>query len=84
VRPEVVQDLLAQTRRQGYCSHRGLGFPGIGGIGIGVRDGLGVTHAALSIGVVESRLTPDRQAMLVKLLQDEAARIARQLGQISS
>jgi DNA-binding IclR family transcriptional regulator len=84
VRPEVVRDLVSQTRRQGYCSHKGLGFPGIGGIGIGVNDGLGATHAALSIGVVESRLTPDRHAMLVKLLQDEGARIARQVAQISA
>ena len=84
VRPEVVRDLLSQTRRQGYCSHTGLGFPGIGGLGIGVKDGFGATQAALSIGVVSSRLTRDRQAMLVKLLQDEAARIARHFAQISS
>jgi DNA-binding IclR family transcriptional regulator len=84
IRPEIVQDLLSQTRRQGYCFHKGLGFPGIGGIGIGVRDLLGNTPAAISIGVVESRLTSGRHAMLVKLLQEEAARIARQLGQISS
>lgn len=79
VTPDIVRRLIEQTRTRGYCTHQGLGFPGLGGIGMVIRDRDGAPLAALSIGAAASRLGEDRLPMLVELVRGEAARIEQQL-----
>ncbi len=79
VTPGIVRQLVDQARARGYCTHLGLGFPGLGGIGVVIRDRDGAPLAALSIGAAASRLSEDRIRSLVGLVRDEAVRVERQL-----
>ncbi len=75
ITPELVLDLVSDTRKRGFCGHSGLGYPGVGGIGVAVRDEYGQPTAALAIGAAESRLNKARQETLAKILHEEAEKI---------
>ena len=70
---------VSDTRKRGFCIHSGLGFPGVGGIGVVVRDEYGQPTAALAIGAAESRLNKVRQETLAKVLHEEAEKVHQQL-----
>jgi DNA-binding IclR family transcriptional regulator len=67
----VLDELVAEARERGYGMNRGLLFPGSWGIGMVVRDGQGRPEACLSLACVESRLQPDREPELARLLAEE-------------
>jgi DNA-binding IclR family transcriptional regulator len=68
----VVLDLVAEARHLGYGINRGLLFPGSWGMGVVVRDARGRPDACLSLAAIESRMQPDRQPALYRLLREEA------------
>lgn len=73
--PGVLKGLVAEARDKGYGLNRGLLFPGSWGIGVVVRDRQGRPDACLSIAAIESRLQPDREVELARLLFEEARRL---------
>jgi DNA-binding IclR family transcriptional regulator len=52
-------------------------MPGMTGVGVPILDAQGRAVAALSIGTTTDRLTPDRKAIIVGTLRQEAAAIGR-------
>lgn len=81
---EIVRDDVARTLDQGFALNPGRLVPGSWGVGVPVRLPHGRVAGALSIAAVDSRLQPDRQRELAKLLRDEArvveARIVKLFG----
>lgn len=81
---EIVRDDVARTLDQGFALNPGRLVPGSWGVGVPVRLPHGRVAGALSTAAVDSRLQPDRQRELAKLLRDEArvveARIVKLFG----
>jgi len=81
---EIVREDVARTLDQGFALNPGRFVPGSWGVGVPVLFPDGRVAGALSIAAVDSRLQPDRQRELAKLLRDEArvveARIAKLFG----
>lgn len=77
--PRLLKELVAEARDKGYGINRGLLFPGSWGIGVVVRDRQGRPDACLSIAAIESRLQPDREGELARLLFEEARRLEARL-----
>ncbi|HYF57102.1 MAG TPA: IclR family transcriptional regulator C-terminal domain-containing protein, partial [Salinarimonas sp.] len=75
--PGRLRGLVAESRARGYAMNRGLLFPGSWGMGLAVRDADGRPVACLSLACVESRLGPDREPALARLLADEVAALER-------
>lgn len=82
--PKLLEDLVVEAREKGYGINRGLLFPGSWGIGVAVRDRQGRPDSCLSIAAIESRLQPDREGELARLLFDEAARLEARLREFGS
>ncbi|MEJ1158160.1 IclR family transcriptional regulator [Prosthecomicrobium sp. N25] len=76
---EVLLGLVTEARATGYGINRGLLFPGSWGMGVVVRDAEGRPDACLSLAAVESRMQPDRQPELYRLLRQEADRLEARL-----
>jgi DNA-binding IclR family transcriptional regulator len=53
---------------------------GMAGVGVPVLDREGRAVAALSVGTISARLSPDRMPTVVELLQREATAIGAQLN----
>ena len=79
VTAEVLRQLVANTRRNGYALNPGMVFPGSWGIGVAICDPRGEPVAALSIAAIESRLTEAYQAELAPMLREEARLVETQL-----
>jgi DNA-binding IclR family transcriptional regulator len=70
--PAVLAELIQRGRAKGYSVNRGLVLAGSWGIGVAVRSADGQVVGALSIATVESRMNPERESQLYKLLRKEA------------
>lgn len=70
--PRVLQDAVAAARRDGYALNAGLIVPGSWGVGVAIRAPDGSIAGALSLAAIESRLGPDRQREVARLLRAEA------------
>jgi DNA-binding IclR family transcriptional regulator len=76
----VVRANLKRTREAGYSVNPGLVLEGSWGMGAAVFDQAGRPTWALSLTGIEPRFRPERQALLGRLLMEEAHRISLQLG----
>ena len=72
--------IVADTRRRGWAINRGELFPEAGALAAPVRDGAGVTVAALGLNVPLSRLDDERIAVLVDQLEAASRRLEASLG----
>lgn len=72
--------LVLETRERGYALNRGLIFPGSWGMGMAIREPSGQVEASLSLGAVEGRMLPEREAELVALMAREVRCIEQRLA----
>ena len=71
---------LAQTRRRGFAISRGDATSGVGALGAPVFDARGSAVAALSVGGLLERVSPDREPYLVPLLLSACQTLSHRLG----
>jgi len=69
----VIQQLVDDTRRQGYSYNRGRVVAGMSSVGVAVLDAQGQPLAALSIAAITERISGERLHTLSALLRREAA-----------
>jgi DNA-binding IclR family transcriptional regulator len=78
--PELLRELVAETRKLGYALNQGRVVPGMSSVGVAVRGKSGAPIASLSIAAIADRLHGDRVALLVGLLRREAEVLERALA----
>ena len=71
---------IARVRELGYAGRNTNLLDGMAGVGVAVLDREGRAVAALSVGTISSRLSPDRLPTVVDLLKREAAAIGAQIN----
>jgi len=64
--------MLAEARRLGHVAMDVVAVPGVRAVGVPVRTAGGKAVAALSVAAIAPRMTPGREAELVRLLRREA------------
>ena len=75
---------IARVRELGYAGRNTNLLDGMAGVGVPVLDREGRAVAALSVGTISSRLSPDRLPTVVELLKREAAAIGAQINPFDS
>lgn len=72
---------IQRARELGYVSSHGVGIlPGMGGVAVPILDRQGRAVAALSIGTLAERLSPERLPIIVQILKKEAASISARIN----
>lgn len=71
--PSLLLDMLQRARKMGYALNDLMITPGAVSIGLPIKSRFGEPFAAIAIGAIESRMTPERQAELVIILREETA-----------
>jgi DNA-binding IclR family transcriptional regulator len=71
---------IDRVRQLGYAGRNTGLLEGMAGVGVPVLDAQGRAVAALSVGTIASRLSPDRLPTVVELLQREARAIGAQIN----
>lgn len=71
---------IAQVRQTGYAARNTGLLEGMAGAAVPICDGEGRAVAALSVGTIADRLSPDRLPAVIALLQREAALIGPQIN----
>lgn len=79
---DLIRDDIARTREQGYSLNPGRIVAGSWGLGVAVRFPDGRVAGALSLAAIDSRMTPDRQPELARLLKVEAERVDAKLRRV--
>lgn len=74
-----LEALVHRSRAQGYAVNPGMVLKGSWGIGVAVQDPDGNVIGAYSIATVESRMSPEREALLYRLLKKEADMLEKHL-----
>jgi DNA-binding IclR family transcriptional regulator len=80
ITPKFLRERIASARRVGHTVLIDAAFPGMGGVGVPVRDEAGEVVAALSIGAASDRIRR-REAELAAMLKKEAQVVARAMAQ---
>lgn len=78
--PQTLGTLLSNARAQGWAVNPGLVLANSWAVGVAFRFPDGRVAGALSIAAIDSRMKPERQAMLAGLLKIEAARVEVRLA----
>lgn len=73
---------IERTRQAGYSLNPGLILANSWGVGVAIRNPDGSVAGALSIAAIDSRMQPERQPELAKLLREEAVRIETRIGEM--
>jgi DNA-binding IclR family transcriptional regulator len=71
---------IEQVRRLGYAGRNTGLLEGMAGVAVPILDREGRAVAALSVGTISSRLSPDRMPTVVDLLKREAAAIGARIN----
>jgi DNA-binding IclR family transcriptional regulator len=71
---------IERVRQLGYAGRNTNLLDGMAGVGVPVLDREGRAVAALSVGTISSRLSPDRLPTVVELLKREATAIGAQIN----
>lgn len=77
--PELIREQVEDTRRCGYSLNPGLVLANSWAVGMVVRYPDGRTAGALSLAAIDSRMGPERQAVLADLLNTESMRLTAKL-----
>lgn len=75
---------IARVRELGYAGRNTGLLDGMAGVGVPVLDREGRAVAALSVGTISSRLSPERLPTVVELLKREATVIGEQINPFDS
>lgn len=67
---EVLLQLIAQARDQGYAVVKDFAVPGVTSIGVPIRDRAGQVIGAISVSAITARMQP-REKMVVRTMQRE-------------
>jgi DNA-binding IclR family transcriptional regulator len=70
------------TRANGFSLNPGLIIPSSWGVGVAIRNPDGSVAGALSIAAIDSRMRPERQPELARLLREEAERIEARIAEM--
>ncbi|MCC8963458.1 IclR family transcriptional regulator [Bradyrhizobium sp. Pear76] len=80
ITPKFLRERIAVARKAGHTVLLDAAFPGMGGVGVPVRDDAGEVVAALSIGAASDRIRR-RESELADMLKKEAQVLARAMAQ---
>ncbi|WP_375785358.1 IclR family transcriptional regulator [Bradyrhizobium sp. Pha-3] len=80
ITPKFLRERIAIARKAGHTVLIDAAFPGMGGVGVPVRDDAGEVVAALSIGAASDRIRR-RESELADMLKKEAQVLARAMAQ---
>ncbi|MFN5671935.1 IclR family transcriptional regulator [Bradyrhizobium sp.] len=80
ITPKFLRERIAVARKVGHTVLLDAAFPGLGGVGVPVRDDAGEVVAALSIGAATDRIRR-RESELADMLKKEAQVLARAMAQ---
>jgi len=80
ITPKFLRERIAVARKVGHTVLLDAAFPGMGGVGVPVRDDAGEVVAALSIGAATDRIRR-RESELADMLKKEAQVLARAMAQ---
>lgn len=80
ITPKFLRERIASARKIGHTVLIDAAFPGMGGVGVPVRDDAGEVIAALSIGAASDRIRR-RETELADMLKKEAQVLARAVAQ---
>ncbi|KWV59102.1 hypothetical protein AS156_33160 [Bradyrhizobium macuxiense] len=80
ITPKFLRERVALARKAGHTVLLDAAFPGMGGVGVPVRDDAGEVVAALSIGAASDRIRR-RESELAEMLKKEAQVLARAIAQ---
>ncbi|WP_166298837.1 IclR family transcriptional regulator [Bradyrhizobium sp. 2S1] len=80
ITPKFLRERIAVARKAGHTVLIDAAFPGMGGVGVPVRDDAGEVVAALSIGAASDRIRR-REGELADMLKKEAQVLARAMAQ---
>ncbi len=79
---DLIREDIGRTREQGYALNPGRIVAGSWGLGVAVRFPDGRVAGALSLAAIDSRMTPERQPELARLLKAEAERVDAKLRRV--
>jgi DNA-binding IclR family transcriptional regulator len=71
---------IAQVKARGYSDGAQGLIPGMAGLGVPILGSDGRAVAALSVGSTTDRMTPERNAVIAKILMNEAQQIGARLN----
>src|SRR3954466_10993728 len=80
ITPKFLHERIVAARKHGHTVLIDAAYPGMGGVGVPVRDETGQVVAALSIGASSDRIRR-REAELAEMLKKEALVLARAMAQ---
>jgi len=80
ITPKFLRERIAAARKHGHTVLIDAAYPGMGGVGVPVRDEAGQVVAALIIGASSDRIRR-REAELAEMLKKEAQVLARAIAQ---
>lgn len=81
--PDMIRELVVQTRSRGFAVNPGMLTPVARGVGVAVRSAEGVV-AAFSIGGAESHLNPERQMEMAPILLKEAELLEQKIRRLET
>src|SRR5438552_2425636 len=80
ITPKYLRERIVAARKHGHTVQVDVALPGMGGVGVPVRDDAGQVIAALSVGASSDRIRR-REAELAEMLKREALILARAMAQ---
>lgn len=80
ITPKYLRERIVAARKHGHTVLLDAAFPGMGGVGVPVRDDAGQVVAALSVGASSDRIRR-REAELAEMLKKEALILSRAINQ---
>jgi DNA-binding IclR family transcriptional regulator len=80
ITPKYLRERIVAARKHGHTVLIDAAYPGMGGVGVPIRDDAGQVIAALSIGASSDRIRR-REAELADMLKKEAQVLARAMAQ---
>jgi DNA-binding IclR family transcriptional regulator len=75
----VVRREIETTRSRGYSQVQGTIIPGMGAVGVAIRDRGGHAMASISVAAMEQRMSADRGASIAQIIHREAKVLADKL-----
>jgi DNA-binding IclR family transcriptional regulator len=80
ITPKFLRERIAAARKHGHTVLIDAAYPGMGGVGVPIRDETGQVVAALSIGASSDRIRR-RETELAEMLKKEALILSRAMAQ---
>ena len=80
ITPKYLRERITAARKHGHTMLLDAAYPGMGGVGVPVRDDTGQVVAALSIGASSDRIRR-RETELAEMLKKEVQILTRAMAQ---